>query len=254
VAPELIAYHLSGRRRLELEPAPVARDWMAGDGNQARRCLPMLIANQSGWLIRNPYAFRAIWDGGDSATATSVEPLEDVRGPEAVLSDFGFGIVTWLVPYVFRTPPGWNLLARGPANWPRDGASPLEGVVETDWTSATFTMNWKLTRPGQPVTFDAGEPFCMVVPQRRGELEAFDPQVRDVADEPEVEAGFEAFKRSRHEHQARQFAALFARGTEKMRGDWQRHYFKGAGADGRAAPPGEHQTKLRLGRFRDAEG
>ena len=49
-------------------------------------------------------------------------------------------------------------------------------MIETDWSVATFTMNWKLTRPHWPVTFEIGEPICMVVPQRRGELESFHPQ------------------------------------------------------------------------------
>jgi hypothetical protein len=29
--------------------------------------------------------------------------------------------------------------------------SPLDGIVETDWLEATFTMNWKLTRPNHTV-------------------------------------------------------------------------------------------------------
>ena len=38
---------------------------------------------------------------------------------------FGHGILTWTLPYLFRTPPGYNLLARGPANWPKDGSAHL---------------------------------------------------------------------------------------------------------------------------------
>ena len=101
---------------------------------------------------------------------------------------FGYGVLTWTIPYLFRTDPGWNLLARGPANLPQDGVSALEGLVETDWATATFTMNWKMTRPGLPVRFEAGEPFCQIVPQRRHELEAFRPQKASLTDEQRARA------------------------------------------------------------------
>jgi Family of unknown function (DUF6065) len=51
----------------------------------------------------------------------------------------------WLIQIptrVFRTPPGCNLYVRGPANSPKDGIAALEGIIETDWSEATFTMNW----------------------------------------------------------------------------------------------------------------
>jgi hypothetical protein len=249
-ALELIAYDLHGTRSMPLEPASSAREWMSANGGYAKRCLPLLIANQAGWLIRNPFAFRANWDGGDGDQNVKVEYLEPTRGAEPVGGHFGLGTLTWTVPYLFRTPPGWNLHARGPANLPKDGIAPLEGVVETDWSFATFTMNWKFTRPDHEITFEKGEPFCMVVPQRRGELEAFVPSVRDIADEPEVQAGFEAFRDSRNEQLARQFAARFVQGGEAIYGEWQKHYIKGTNPGGQSST--EHQTKLRLARFADA--
>ena len=45
--------------------------------------------------------------------------------------------------------------------------------METDWLDATFTMNWKLTRPHHPVVFEADEPIAMNSPVRRGQLEEF---------------------------------------------------------------------------------
>jgi hypothetical protein len=73
-----------------------------------------------------------------------------------------------------------SLVVRGSANWPKDRACPLEGIVETDWSPATFTMNWKLTRPHWPVDFGENEAICMLVPHRRGELEGFRPEVRNL--------------------------------------------------------------------------
>ena len=56
----------------------------------------------------------------------------------------------------------------------------LEGLVETDWAVATFTMNWKLTVPRRLIRFEPDDPICMLVPQRRGELESFEPTVAEL--------------------------------------------------------------------------
>src|SRR5438445_10865538 len=94
-------------------------------GRTAYRCLPMVIANQSGWVILNRGLVTATWNGGRLSADCSIQAPDCVKPP---LSHFGDGIITWRIPYLFRTPPGWNLLMRGPANLPKDGASSLEGV------------------------------------------------------------------------------------------------------------------------------
>src|SRR5581483_4200794 len=41
------------------------RDWMdATPAHHAYRCLPLTIANQTGWWIKNPVGFTATWRGG----------------------------------------------------------------------------------------------------------------------------------------------------------------------------------------------
>ena len=112
-------------------------------------------------------------------------------------SHFGHGVLTFNLNYLFRTPPGWNLWARGPANCPKDGATALEGIIETDWSVATFTMNWKMTMTHQPVDFEPGEPICMIMPIRRGEVESFIPKAIDITTEPELAEGIKAWSASR---------------------------------------------------------
>ena len=65
---------------------------------------------------------------------------------------------------------------KGPANHIKDGIQPLEGIVETDWLMSTFTMNWKLTRICEWVSFKKDEPFCMLVPLPRGLPESLIPK------------------------------------------------------------------------------
>lgn len=246
--PALIAYRVSDGPPLQLVPAPAARPWMdATDQRFAYRCLPLLIANQSGWFLLNSHTLRATWDGGDGLGALRLEYFTGLP-PYPAASHFGQGILTWHVPYLFRTPPGYNLLARGPANWPKVGAVALEGIVETDWTVATFTMNWKLTEPDRPVMFEVGEPVCMLVPRRRGELETFRPEVRKIEADPELGAAYQRWKEGR----ARFLADLDALDPEAVEQGWQKHYFRGATPDGTAAPA--HQTRLQLREFDDPAG
>ena len=81
----------------------------------------------------------------------------------AVKSQFGKGIVTFSPPWVFRTPPGWDLYAKGPSNGWKPNCVPLEGIIETWWLPYTFTFNWKLVEPGE-VAFKRGECIGQIMP------------------------------------------------------------------------------------------
>jgi hypothetical protein len=242
-SPKLIAYNLNRSMPARLTPASSSRDWMSATRDRfAYRCLPLLIANQAGWFILNSHALSVTWDGSDDITGLRVDYQSGAQ-PYPAASHFGYGILTWNIPYLFRTPPGFNLLVRGPANWPKDGAYPLEGIVESDWSTATFTINWKMTRAGHTVTFDLNEPICMVVPQRRGELESFRPVIQDIESDAGVNCDYEAWCASR----AQFLADLKTPGSDAVKQAWQKHYFRGTSPVGHDAA--EHQTKLRLHDF-----
>jgi hypothetical protein len=237
---ELIALRLADGMRIR--PAALDRAWLETPGGRfAKRCLPLMIANQAGWELLNPSGFTAIWEGRDDLGAVKIWPDPETTA-SWVTSHFGLGILTWHVPYLFRSPRDYNLLVRGPANMPKDGIAALEGLVETDWTVATFTMNWKFTRPGHAVRFEAGEPIAMLVPMRRGELERFRPVLREAASEPAIFDSFQRFSASRQNF----LVALKSPGAPVEPG-WQRDYMLGRNVDGSPAPA--HQTKLQLAAF-----
>lgn len=228
---------------MRLVTAPTERDWMDRAQRWPYRCLPMVMANQAGWFVLNSHAVFIRWDGGNEPDRVKfVYP--DGGPPFPVESNFGYGIITWKIPFLFRTPPGYNLLVRGPANLPKDGVSALEGLVETDWAAQTFTMNWKLTRPNTMVSFGVGEPICMILPQRRSELESFEPDLSDLANEPELLEQHTEFARSRRAFIADHHWEDRAPGPGT---DWQKHYYRGLLLDGKTGV--EHQTKLRLRPF-----
>lgn len=252
-APSLIAYYTGGTPAPRLVAASATRAWMqATDARFAQRCLPMLIANQAGWWILNRTPFRATWDGSNAPAGVRVAPL--VRGDDVddVGSQFGYGILTWSFPLLFRTSAGYNLLVRGPANLPKANIVALEGIVETDWAVASFTMNWQFTRAGESVEFGADEPICMLVPQRRGELETFRPATRDIADAPELAAQHTAWDEQRELHMLLKRAAVKLAGPDHPDArTWQGDYFRGESPGGATAA--QHQTRLALRAFADSQ-
>lgn len=241
----LIAYRLDDDEGMGLITAPASREWMNNTTQRfAYRCLPLLIANQAGWLILNDHTIRATWTGEDALSSLTIE-YPDGTGRYSAGSHFGHGIITWPLPYLFRTPPRFNLLARGPSNLPKDGVCPLEGIIETDWATATFTMNWKVTRSHHPIVFEAGEPICMIVPQRRRELEAFRPEIHSIESAPDIKRGHQHWSDGRREF----LEELKVHGSEAFGKSWQKDYFQGHIFEGGYEP--EHQLKLCLKEFEE---
>ena len=242
-APKITAYAMHPDNKMAIVPASPKREWMDQTANRfAYRCLPLTLANQAGWVLLNQRRIEITWDGRNSLDAIRVV-ADDGSAPHFVQSHFGHGIITFLIPYIFRTSEGYNLLIRGPANSPKDGICALEGLVETDWLEASSTMNWRLTRPNLPVVFEKDEPIAMIVPMKRGELELFTPQFQAISDNPDLHQGYARWAQSRG-----QFNRELHRPDSLARQQgWQRHYMQGKSVDERDAK--EHQIKLRLSKF-----
>ena len=238
----LICYPTSGEPP-KLVPAQVERSWMdRTHGGFAYRCLPLNIANAHGWMILNPVPFVAHWTGADDVDAVVVQPTT-AEMPLIASSHFGFGVLTFNVTGLFRTEAGYDLLATGPFNQPKDGIQPLTGIIETDWAPFTFTMNWKFTRKNMPVAFGRDEPFCMIFPVPRGLIEGVEPEFRTLEDDPEVSAAYRAWAESRRSFNE----SLKIPGSEAQTEKWQKDYFRGTGRFGTTPP--DHRTKLRAKDF-----
>lgn len=241
---QLLAYRLDDGDELPLMTSPQRRVWMdALPERFANRCLPLLIANQSGWLILNTFRIAVTWNGGGQLDDITIEYDEGVRPQYPVLSHFGGGIITWSLPYIFETPPGWSLHVRGPANCPKGGAYPLEGLVETDWGRASFTMNWHLTRPDHTVVFEVDEPVCQLLPVRREQIEQVRPVLRYMSDVPEVQAVANAWSEDRR----LSLKQLKVEGSDAQKRGWQKDYFQGRDMDGTRQP--RHRTRLKVRDF-----
>src|SRR5258708_9907512 len=138
-----------------IRPAEATRRWMAATPESfAYRCLPLNVANAHGWEILSPVAFEACWSGGSDTRDIAIRLPEGAKPELAPVSIFGQGVLTFHIFGLFRTQPGWNLWVGGSPNRPKDGIFPLAGVIETDWSPYTFTMNWRFTRANHWVRFD----------------------------------------------------------------------------------------------------
>ena len=226
---------------LPLAAAPSTREWMdAMPDRHAYRCLPLSIANAHGWTIGAPCDLEVAWDGGRHAFNLKVRALDGFEGVERyAVSHFAWGIVTFNLGWLFRTPPGWNLVAGGPLNRPKDGIAPLCGIVETYWLPYPFTMNWQMTRPGA-VRFDKDEPVCMVYPVQANAVESFEPEIRRLIDDKVLADQAYAWKARRDDFMRRYEKSDAATLAEA----WQKYYFLGKLPDGSDAPAG-HVRKLR---------
>jgi hypothetical protein len=198
------------------------------------------MANQCGWNIINEAHIELEWNGGvhpDDLTIRVANVQPRMFLPK---SHFGHGIVTWSIPFLFRTSESTNLLVTGPFNEPRAGIASLSGIVETDWSNATFTMNWQVTTPHLKIHFGPGDSICTLIPIQRNYLERFDPEIRPLNSDPDLESGYLEWKASRQDFNKELIH------TPAIK--WQRHYFTGKNVDGTAAV--DHQTQLKLKQFR----
>jgi hypothetical protein len=225
-------------------PASADRAWMdAYSSRHPYRCLPLSIANASGWFVLCPVPLEIEWDGGtetDALTVRGLKPLPDGRPLEHfTTSNFGHGIVTLHTDYIFRTPPGWDLLASGPLNAPKDNLYALTGIIETDWLPYPFTMNWKMMSPGK-ARFEEGEPFCFVMPVPKQALLETRLEIHRLDDDPELKRQHEAFRIARSEFVDR----IKAGDPDAVRQAWQRYYFTGRHPDGTRVEG--HTNKIRL--------
>ena len=227
----------------EIVPGRPQRGWM--DKFVERhpyRCLPLTMANTTGWEILCPVGFTATWDGSKLKEGITMRP--DKPHPDFhdfVSSHFSSGVLTFHPGYLFRTPPGWDMLVSGPPNLPKDGIQPLSGLVETDWLPFPFTMNWLFTRPGK-VHFEKGEPFCFITLTQHRAMEAVQPIQRSLAANTELREQYDVWMRERSTFNNR----LDKGDPDAVREAWQRYYFKGEVPEDVGPAPKDHINKRRL--------
>jgi hypothetical protein len=228
---KVIAYHIHEDYTppVTIEPGTSQRKWMDDTpSSYAYRCLPLSIANQHGWAVYLKRPVRCIWNG--SAHKSGIEVID---APDAAISIFGNGILTFHIHYVIRTPPSYNLYISGAPNHFIANVWPLTGIYEADWAPYTFTMNWRILRPGG-VEFLPTDPICFFFPVRRDDINNFELEIKPLSDDLELKRQYFEFSESRK----------LLNNTRKDN-EWHKNYFQGKYPDGTKCPV-DHQVKLKL--------
>jgi hypothetical protein len=240
---ELTAYQVVANAPT-IQPASTRRSWMTGTYEHfAYMCLPVVAANVSGWELLCPAEFTACWDGGAGRDSLRIDMLSP--NTWAPLSHFGYGILTFDTGYAFRTSPGHNLWVKGPTNESKDGLSPLEGLIETDWLPYTFTMNYRFTRPNHTVRFEKDEPFCLIHPMPGNYLNQVKPALRLLNQNPELDVQHHDWARARKNWNAERLVP----GTAAASAKWRRDYLRGQTSTGEKAA--RHTGAVPLRPFQD---
>src|SRR5262245_45441432 len=92
--PELVCYPLWPDPP-PLTPVKSDRSWMdETTDHYAYRCIPLSIANASGWELALPFAFSAAWHGGVNQGDIQIVS-HDPRAHHFVTSHFGHGVLTF---------------------------------------------------------------------------------------------------------------------------------------------------------------
>lgn len=241
-ANTIVAYVIPGVRAdvtRVIRPCRPQRGWMdRTPGRYAYRCIPLTAANTMGWEILNPVDVTLRWSGIEDGDRLSVEAAR--RDPFAPKAHFGSGTVTWYLPFLFRTPPDLGLMVTGPANHDKQHAVPLDAFVRTDWIPFPFTMNWRITTPGEDVAFAAGEPICRILPYPLELLNRTTVELHDVTEDPAFMARVRQWERQRQVDYQKQKEAAKEWAAAGVKPDlkdlWNSQYARGRGSDEAQVP------------------
>lgn len=216
----------SAAEYFKIEKAEYQRDWMEAYGHGfAYRCLPMKVANQSGWVIKSPIGFDAVYNEGKSYLESVSFKFDEPNHPANNLfsSHFGRGVITLAMPYIFRTNKDISLWVRGLPNYYKNNISFLEGIVETFWLEVTFTYNIRIIRPNEPVRFEKGEPLLFFTLYNLNPLINVETIIEPVSKYPDIVKKYNKWSEDR---------IVFNKNPSRGPMDWQKDYFVGKKSDG----------------------
>ena len=100
-----------------------------------------------------------------------------------------------------------------------------------------------------PRRFEKGEPFCHLMPVRRGELEAVEPELRLLSEDPGRKRQDESWGASRSQFNT----DLRQPGSVAQADKWQKMYHRGVTPEG-APGAADHRTRIKLRPFAKASG
>jgi hypothetical protein len=168
----------------EIKQSRFSRDWMDATYNKhAYQCLPLTVANVTGWELILQQDVLVQWDGGNTVPKVlEGEKLDD--RPIAIPSIIG--MMSFTTGWAFNTEDGYSTWISGSPNYFVDGAVPLTASIPSYWWPDEFNMNWQITKVGEPVLFPKGMPIMHFVIYPNTLLESTEIVVENLWDKPEL--------------------------------------------------------------------
>lgn len=168
----------------EIKQSRLKRDWMDDTYNKhAYQCLPMTVANVSGWELILQQDVVVEWDG----TNNPPKVLEgETLSNRAVVIPSIIGIMSFATGWAFGTEDGYSTFISGSPNYFIDGAVPLSATIPSFWWPDEFNMNWKITKINEPVIFPKGMPFMHFTIVKNDLLESVQFKVENLWDKPDL--------------------------------------------------------------------
>jgi len=170
----------------KIQQSRLKRDWMDETYNKhAYKCLPMSAANVNGWELILQQDVVVQWDGGN--TTPRVLEGEFLHGRPVIIPSI-IGIMSFATGWAINTEEGYDTWITGSPNYFVDGAAPLSATIPSSWWPDEFNMNWKITKIGEPVKFEAGMPFMFFNIYKNDLLENTEISVENLWDKSELMA------------------------------------------------------------------
>lgn len=158
-------------------------------------CLPLVIGNQYGYVVKALYDFDVVWNGGSNPSDLQIMYKNGRPGYKGqwISSHFGLGIITVQNHFTLRTPEPINLMTINPPNYFIDGIHYMTGVVECDNLRRDFTFNLKVTRPNTLIQFKKDDWIGCFIPVPRYFVDSFELiDAKDAMTEDEIKVEIQA--------------------------------------------------------------
>lgn len=211
------------------------REWFS---EHAYMCLPIVIGNQYGYVVKALYDFDVVWNGGNNVSDLHImfkDGIQSGHKGQWVTSNFGLGIITIQNNFNLRTTDSINLMTINPPNYFIDGIHHMTGVVECDNLRRDFTFNLKVTRPNYLIQIKKNDWIGCFIPVPRYFVDSFElVDAKDVLTEEEIKIEIQAAADAGKERETV---------DKKKRHGAGRRYLKGEDVYGNKFP--DHQRRLK---------
>ena len=168
----------------EIKQSRLKRDWMDATYNKhAYQCLPLTVANVTGWELILQQDVVVQWDGGNSVP--KILEGEKFGGRSLAIPSI-IGMMSFTTGWAFNTEDGYSTWISGSPNYFIDGAVPLTASIPSYWWPDEFNMNWQITKVGEPVLFPEGMPIMHFTIYPNTLLESTEIVVENLWDKPDL--------------------------------------------------------------------